>query len=113
MGNEFERDDFFKIDPEPHLIGEMETIIHFPGVQMWWKAIDNIRRPLMLGVKLDIFQGMDEKEMYKQEDPQALIEYMDKYGVDIACLLPEAMMDTTGSPKGEMITARLISAPSS
>jgi hypothetical protein len=96
MSNEFEKDDFFKIDPEPHLIGEMETINHFPGVQMWWKAIDNIRRPLMLGIKLELFQGMDEKEMYKQEDPQTLLDYMDKYGVDIACVLPEAMMDTTG-----------------
>jgi predicted TIM-barrel fold metal-dependent hydrolase len=96
MSNGFEKDDFFKIDPEPHLIGEMDTINHFPGVQMWWKAIDNIRRPLMLGIKLELFQGMDEKEMYKQEDPQTLLEYMDKYGVDIACLLPEAMMDTTG-----------------
>jgi predicted TIM-barrel fold metal-dependent hydrolase len=96
MSNSFDKDDFFKIDPEPHLIGEMETINHFPGVQMWWKAIDNIRRPLMLGIKLELFQGMDEKEMYKQEDPQTLLDYMDKYGVDIACLLPEAMMDTTG-----------------
>jgi predicted TIM-barrel fold metal-dependent hydrolase len=96
MSNGFDKDDFFKIDPEPHLIGEMETINHFPGVQMWWKAIDNIRRPLMLGTKIEIFQGMEEKEMYKQEDPQVLLEYMDKYGVDIACLLPEAMMDTTG-----------------
>jgi uncharacterized protein len=96
MSDEFLKDDFFKIDPEPHLIGEMETINHFPGVQMWWKAIDNIRRPLMLGTKIELFQGMEEKEMYKQEDPQVLLEYMDKYGVDIACLLPEAMMDTTG-----------------
>ncbi len=96
MSEQFDRDDFFKIDPEPHLIGEMETINHFPGVQMWWKAIDNIRRPLMLGIKLEALQGMEEREMYKQEDPQALLDYMDKYGVDIACLLPEAMMDTTG-----------------
>ncbi len=96
MSDEFVKDDFFKIDPEPHLIGEMETINHFPGVQMWWKAIDNIRRPLMLGIKIELFQGLEEKEMYKQEDPQALLEYMDKYGVDIACLLPESMMDTTG-----------------
>jgi len=96
MSEQFDRDAFFKIDPEPHLIGEMETINHFPGVQMWWKAIDNIRRPLMLGIKLEMLQGMEEREMYKQEDPQALLDYMDKYGVDIACLLPEAMMDTTG-----------------
>ena len=40
--------------------------------------------------------GLDPKEFAKVEDPAALLEYMDKYGVDIACLLPESMMDTTG-----------------
>ena len=33
-------DNYFKIDPEPHLIGDMTHINHFPGVQMWWKAIE-------------------------------------------------------------------------
>ena len=92
----FAKDDFFKIDPEAHLIGDMEPINHFPGVQMWWRAIDNIRMPLMLGVKPELFVGLDAKEIGKEEDPAALLEYMDKYGVDIACLLPESMMDTTG-----------------
>ena len=92
----FEKDDFFKIDPEPHLLGEMEPINHFPGVQMWWRAIDNIRMPLMLGFKPSIFEGLDPKELNKDEDPDSLLEYMDKYGVDIACCLPESMMDTTG-----------------
>ncbi len=92
----FAKDDFFKIDPEAHLIGDMEPINHFPGVQMWWRAIDNIRMPLMLGVKPELFVGLDAKEIGKVEDPAALLEYMDKYGVDIACLLPESMMDTTG-----------------
>ena len=94
--SEFEKDDFFKIDPEPHLIGDMEPINHFPGVQMWWQAIESIRRPLILGLKPPVFEGLDPKEMNKDEDPEALLDYMDKYGVDIACLLPESMMDTTG-----------------
>ncbi|MEW6554731.1 MAG: amidohydrolase family protein [Actinomycetota bacterium] len=96
MSDAFEKDDFFKIDPEAHLLGEMEPINHFPGVQMWWRAIDNIRMPLMLGAKLELFADMDPKEFTKDEDPEALLEYMDKYGVDIACCLPESMMDTTG-----------------
>jgi uncharacterized protein len=96
MSDGFEKDGFFKIDPEPHLLGEMEPINHFPGVQMWWRAIENIRRPLLLGMKPEMLEGMDPKEFTKQEDPDALLEYMDKYGVDIACLLPESMMDTTG-----------------
>ncbi|MBN2028359.1 MAG: amidohydrolase family protein [Actinobacteria bacterium] len=96
MVKEFEKDDFFKIDPEPHLIGDMEHINHFPGVQMWWKAIDAIRRPLILGSPPDLFELLDPEELTKNPDPEALLAYMDKYGVDIACLLPESMMDTTG-----------------
>jgi len=96
MAKEFERDDFFKIDPEPHLIGDMEPINHFPGVQMWWRAIDAIRRPLILGSPVEMFELLDPEELTKQVDPEALLGYMDKYGVDIACLLPESMMDTTG-----------------
>ena len=34
--------------------------------------------------------------MKKDPDPAALLAAMDKYGVDVACLLPESMMDTTG-----------------
>jgi predicted TIM-barrel fold metal-dependent hydrolase len=96
MAKEFELDDYFKIDPEPHLIGDMEPINHFPGVQMWWKAIDAIRRPLILGSPPDLFELLEPEELTKDEDPEALLGYMDKYGVDIACLLPESMMDTTG-----------------
>ncbi len=113
MSEVFEKDDFFKIDPEGHLIGEMETINHFPGVQMWWRAIDNIRMPLILGTPPALFGMMGPNEFTKQEDPEALLEYMDKYGVDIACCLPEAMMDTTGytsrwMSNGEM--ARVVDA---
>ena len=59
MSNEFDRDDYFKIDPEPHLIGDMEPINHLPGVQMWWRAIENIRRPLMTGAPPESFGGIE------------------------------------------------------
>jgi len=93
---EFQKDDFFKIDPEPHLIGDMEQVNHFPGVQMWWKAIEAIKRPLLTGTPPEVFQGMEAWEIEKSTDPNRLVDAMDKYGVDIACLLPESMMDTTG-----------------
>ncbi|MFA6013004.1 MAG: amidohydrolase family protein [Desulfobacteraceae bacterium] len=100
MVNEFKKDDFFKIDPEPHLMGDMDSISHFPGVQMWWKAIDSISRPLFTGclpkMLLAYLEGMEEWEIVKNGDPNNLLRSMDKYGVDIACLLPESMMDTTG-----------------
>ncbi|MCB8817837.1 amidohydrolase family protein [Desulfosporosinus shakirovi] len=94
--SEFQTDDYFKIDPEMHLIGEMETFNHFPGVQMWWRAIGNITRPLLLGSSPTFFEGVEPHEMHAQQDPEYIIEYMNKYGIDIACLLPESMMDTTG-----------------
>jgi len=96
MGKEFEKDDFFKIDPEPHLIGDMELINHFPGVQMWWRAIEAIHRPFMTGMPPEASEGLEEWELIKTADPDSLLRAMDKYGVDIACLLPESMMDTTG-----------------
>jgi len=90
------KDDFFKIDPEAHLIGHMEAVNHFPGVQMWWKAIDSIRRPLFTGTPPEVIRWLEPWEMQKSADPKTLLAAMDKYGVDIACLLPESMMDTTG-----------------
>ena len=92
----FEKDDYFKIDPEAHLIGDMTPINHFPGVQMWWRAIANITRPLILGTPAETLARLEPHEMQKNPDPANLLAAMDKYGVDVACLLPESMMDTTG-----------------
>jgi predicted TIM-barrel fold metal-dependent hydrolase/putative sterol carrier protein len=89
-------DAFFKIDPECHLIGNMEPVNHFPGVQMWWRAIDGITRPLMQGAPEKYYRTLEPWELEKSADPELILKAMDKYGVDIACLLPEAMMDTTG-----------------
>ncbi len=89
-------DGFFKIDPECHIIGDMEPVNHFPGVQMWWKSIDGIMRPLMQGAPAEYMQELEPWEMQKSTDPENILRAIDKYGVDIACLLPESMMDTTG-----------------
>lgn len=96
MSEKCNGDDFFKIDPECHLIGDMEPINHFPGVQMWWRSIDGIMRPLMQGAPEKYFDYLEPWEMQKNSDPENIIRAMDKYGVDVACLLPESMMDTTG-----------------
>ena len=67
---------------------------------MWWKAIENIGRPLFTGTHPNILlkasEGIEEWEMQKNPDPSNLLRAMDKYGVDIACLLPESCMDTCG-----------------
>lgn len=92
----FTQDDYFKIDPELHIIGDMQLYNHFPGVQMWWKAIQNITRPLLLGWPEDVMSQLAPGDLEPTTDPDALIATMDRYGVDMACLLPESMMDTTG-----------------
>jgi predicted TIM-barrel fold metal-dependent hydrolase len=101
MAKEEIKDGFFKIDPECHLIGDMEPINHFPGVQMWWRAIESISRPLFFGTHpallAKMLEDIEEWETLKSANPQNIIRAMDKYGVDIACLLPESMMDTTGN----------------
>ena len=96
MSVEFKKDSFFKIDPEAHLVGNLDQVNHFPGVKMWWRAIDGIRRPLLLGMPPESLAGLEPWEMAKNADPAKLLAAMDKYGVDVACLLPESMMDTTG-----------------
>jgi len=96
MGKEFKKDDYFKIDPEFHLIGDMEHISYFPGVKMWWRSTEGITPALSTGIKPSVKEGLEPWEFEKQNDPKRLIQMLDKYGVDIACLLPESMMDTTG-----------------
>ncbi len=96
MSDKYIDDGFFKIDPECHLIGDMEPVNHFPGVQMWWRAIDGIMRPIMQGAPEKYYNLIEPWEMQKSSDPENIIRAMDKYGVDVACLLPESMMDTTG-----------------
>lgn len=96
MNHNVWEDGFFKIDPECHIIGNMESVNHFPGVQMWWKAIDGIMRPTMQGAPEGYMNLIEPWEMQKSTDPENILRAMDKYGVDVACLLPESMMDTTG-----------------
>ena len=90
---EFIKDDYFKIDCECHLSGDKEYINYFPGVQQWWRGVDNVRGAFGARGKRPISQ-VREGEKVPEED--RLIGYMDRYGVDMTCLLPEAMMDTTG-----------------
>lgn len=99
MSQEFVKDDYFKIDPEAHLMGDKKSIAHYPGVQMWWKAGEGITRSLNTGIPDKYREGLDPDEIDNNPDPAVMLKAMDKYGVDIACLLPEAMMETTNYTK--------------
>ena len=89
-------DVFFKIDSECHIIGDMGLINHFPGIQMCWNAIDGIMRPTIQGDPSEYMSTLELWEFQKSTDPENILRAMDKYGVDVACILPESMMDTTG-----------------
>lgn len=94
MANEFRKDDYFKIDVEAHLVGDLRHIEYFPGVQAWWRGTAGVARPLMSMVREPPPILPDEIE--KRVAPEDLLSFMDRYGVDMACILPESMMDTTG-----------------
>lgn len=107
MAAGFVKDNYFKVDPEFHIVGDMSHIQHFPGVGAWWQSVKGITPALNTGIPASAWEGLEPWEREKQNDPDRLMEMMDKYGVDIACVLPESMMDTTGftsrwSSNGEM-----------
>jgi predicted TIM-barrel fold metal-dependent hydrolase len=113
MATDFAKDDYFKIDPEAHLVGDLAPVLHHPGVQMWWRAIEGCKRALATGMPARCLEGLEAHEIQKDTDPEALLAAMDRYGVDVACFLPESMMDTTGyssrwCTNGEM--ARVVEA---
>lgn len=91
----FEKDDFFKVDIEMHIVGDMTPIEYFPGVQAWWRGIAGVTRQFLLGLKPEDMPTAEE--ITKRAEPEAVIEWMDMYGVDVACVIPESMMDTTGN----------------
>jgi len=92
---EFEKDDYFKIDVEAHLSGDKSYISYYPGVQQWWKGVDGTRRAFGAYKKRKVSEIRETEETQAPEEDR-LITYMDRYGVDLACVLPESMMETTG-----------------
>ena len=92
---EFVKDDYFKIDVECHLSGDIKKYIeYFPGYKMWWQGT---------GMTAAAFGAVPKKTAGevpkahaaapKAEGPEVperdkLIGYMDRFGVDMACLLP-------------------------
>ena len=58
MTTEFNKDDFFKIDPEAHLVGDSTRLIeYFPGTKQWWHSIHAISRPMIPGNAEIVYGG--------------------------------------------------------
>ena len=73
MTIEFKKDDFFKIDPECHLIPDIHLLEHFPGVKMWWGAVPNILRALNMGLKEEKLP-LEPYELEHTPDPENILE---------------------------------------
>jgi len=87
-GTDIVKDDYFKIDVEAHLIGNREHLDYFPGMKSWWLAAKGITRAESpKGSPVEV----------PKHSPEDLLAFMDEYGVDMACVLPEVMMLTTGN----------------
>ncbi len=86
----FVKDSYFKIDVEAHLIGDISDIDYFPGVQKLMSATGRMRH--WLGTP-----KLPAEQLPKQPtEEENLLYFMDHYGVDMACVLPESFMDSTG-----------------
>jgi hypothetical protein len=99
---EFIKDNYFKIDCECHLSGDIKKYIdYFPAYKQWWTGTSMTAAAFGAAPKKHAAEAPKAQEAHKpaapemSEDEQLLV-YMDRYGVDMACVLPESMMDTTG-----------------
>jgi predicted TIM-barrel fold metal-dependent hydrolase len=99
---EFVKDDYFKIDCECHLSGDIKKYIdYFPAYQQWWQGTNMTATAFGAAPKQHTTEAAKPHEAPKPAAPampedEQLLVYMDRYGVDMACVLPESMMDTTG-----------------
>lgn len=84
--------DYFVALSECHFMNpeSMEEMSYYPGYERWWKSIDGVMRAW--GGNRDLAGG----EAMPEPRAHALIEYMDKFDVDVCFALRESMMDVTG-----------------
>jgi predicted TIM-barrel fold metal-dependent hydrolase len=116
MAIEFVKDDYFKIDVECHLSGEANKkyFNYFPEYRKWVYGTAETARAFN-AVPHHVTQDWKEPPVTKAEkseipEEDQLIIYLDRFGVDMACILPESMMETTGfstkwSSNGQLLLA--------
>lgn len=83
-------DDYFKIDVEAHIWPDVSDVKYFPGFQWEKPAFQGVTRILGISKEWEAKGEAGEVEFPPSNDPETLIERMDKYGVDMACILPES-----------------------
>ena len=83
-------DDYFKLDSEAHVWPDTSDIKYFPGFQWEEPAFQGVARILGIAKQWETKTEKGDVEFPKSNDPEVLIQLMDKYGVDMACILPES-----------------------
>ena len=84
------KDDYFKFDVEAHLWPDTSDIKFYPGFQWEEPAFQGVTRILGISKVWETKTKHGDVEFPKSNDPEVLIERMNKYGVDMACLVPES-----------------------
>ena len=83
--------DYFVAMTEFHFLNQqtLSEIAYYPGVAAWWNSVAGVLRAWYA---IDMGHG----EFATKPIASDLITYMDKFDVDVAFCLREAMMDVTG-----------------
>lgn len=82
------KDDYFKLDVETHVWPDMSDISYMPGIK--WEHIAAAGVSRILGIPPLSKDRTGKAQFPTTNSPEVLIERMDKYGVDMACVLPES-----------------------
>ena len=91
----FTKDDYFKIDVECHLYPSIDHLAYFPGMRASNKGIDGVYRAL--GISREEVLKLTRKGGWGGgSNPEWLIALMDKYGIDMACVMREDVRQATG-----------------
>ena len=91
----FKKDDYFKIDVECHLYPSLTNLSYFPGMRASNRGIDGIYRALGLDPE-EVKRGAPVGGWGGESSPETLLEFMDKYGIDMACPMREDVRQATG-----------------
>ena len=76
----------FTFDCETHLFGPMDDISYFPNFRKYMESIRTLSKARGLA-------GRSEESLSQTTDADWLIKSMDSVGIDMACVLPEAMLN--------------------
>jgi predicted TIM-barrel fold metal-dependent hydrolase len=90
MADTASKDNYFKLDSEAHIWPDTSDIKYFPGFQWEHPAFQGVTRILGISKQWETKGDQGNVEFPKANEPETLIERMDKYGVDMACVVPES-----------------------